>query len=33
MAPGQEANDGNLGSLSDLLYNTGILSVFIRMTR
>ena len=31
MAPGQDANDDNLGSLFDLLYNYGMLSVLIRM--
>ena len=32
MEPGQEANGDNLGSVFDLLYNNGILKVFIRIT-
>ena len=31
MAPGQKANGDNLGSLLDLLYITGMLSVLIRI--
>ena len=29
--PGQEANGDNLGSIFDLLYNCGMLSVLIRI--
>ena len=31
MAPSQEANGDNIGSLSDLLYNNGMLRVLIRI--
>ena len=31
MAPGEETNGVNLGSLLDLLYNTDMLSVLIRI--
>ena len=32
MVPGQEANGDKLVSLSDLLYDNGMLSVLIRIT-
>ena len=32
MAPGQKANGDNLESVLDLLYNTGLLCVHIRIT-
>ena len=31
MAPGQEANDDNLGNIFDLLYNNGMMCVLIRL--
>ena len=31
MAPGQEANGGNLGTLFDLLHSNDMLSVLIRI--